>query len=211
MRKIGLFVLIIAAVAMAAPAMTSAREGNDVYQEQWSTDDWDAEPTTGGSHDGWGEYFITTFENTTGFDVTLLELGMPCCGPASDPDYGWVVWEDVGGMSAPSGGPTTADYYGSYTPVDSADDTFPPVTYTYVDLSAEGIVIPAGNFFSIGYDVTGNGGQIDFNGFDTWAWYYGAWDSDQSWGRTALIQVEGEYDDGAAVVDVSWGEVKNLD
>jgi hypothetical protein len=178
MRKI-LVVLMVFGVACFAA------------EYQFSTGSWDQVPNLGGSHDGWGEWFITAFENDTGEDINIIELGMPCCGPASG-DYGWVVWYDVGSLSAPSGPASTADAYGPYTPVDSNPSTFPPTTYTYVDLSGEDLTVEADTFFVIGYDVTGNGGQIDYNGYTTWAWYGGGWDPDPGYSRTALIQCLGE-------------------
>ena len=143
--------------------------------------------TTGGSNDGWGEWFITSVENNTGLDLILTQLAFPCCGDASD-SYGWIIWTDVGSLVAPAGDVNTCDYYGVYTPADP-DSTFPPDTYTYVDVSSSSIIIPAGNFFCFGYDNTQIGGQVDFNGVDTWSWYENAWDPDQGWSRTALIEV----------------------
>lgn len=162
-------------------------------------------PTTGGSYDGWGEWFITAIENNSGNDLLLTQISIPCCGPTTG-DYGWVVWSDVGGLNAPAGDAATADYYGAFSPVDPSPDTFPPTTYTDIDVSAAGAVIPAGNFFCVGYDNTGNGGQIDFNGVDTWAWYEGAWDGDQAWSRTAVIDVYADYVN--ALQRNSWASIK---
>ncbi|MBD3370164.1 hypothetical protein GF402_07365 [Candidatus Fermentibacteria bacterium] len=136
-------------------------------------------PTTGGSSSGWGEWFVTTVENDTGHDLVLTKFGFPCCGPTTG-DYGWIVWEDVGSIIYPPTQASGADFYGSFTPADTGY-TFPPDTYTYVDVSAEDIVISDGAFFCFGYDVTDIGGQIDYNGVETWAWYEGAWDPDQGW------------------------------
>ena len=123
----------------------------------------------------------------------MLTIGVVLfLGPATGA-YGWLVWTNVGGLNAPAGDATTADYYGSFTPVDPNPKTFPPTTYTYIDISAQNIVIPAGNYFCIGYDVTGNGGQTSFNGVDTWAWYGSVWDPDQGWSRTAILQVTADY------------------
>lgn len=165
-------------------------------------------PTTGGSHDGWGEWFIGTVFNDTGQDVTLVEFGFPCCGPPTE-EYGWLVWTNVGGFVPPAGDAYTAEYHGSYTPVDPNPDTFPPTVYTHIDVSGAGIVFAAGTYLCFGYDNTGNGGQTDFNGVDTWAWYTGMWDPDQSWGRTAILQIKGDF--GATPVDdTTWGAVKAL-
>ncbi len=162
-------------------------------------------PTAGGSNTGWGEWFITTVENDTGYDLALTQFGFPCCGDATD-TLGWIVWTDVGGMVAPSGGPSSCDYNGAFVPADP-DSTFPPDTYTYVDVSAENIVIPDGNFFCFGYDVTKIGGHIDYNGVETWAWYENAWDPDQGWGRTAVMEIYANY--ASALEGRTWGDIKS--
>lgn len=165
-------------------------------------------PTTGGSHDGWGEWFITTAYNGTGMDLVLVEFGFPCCGPPTEA-YGWVVWTEMLGYVAPGGNAYSAEYYGSFTPVDSNPTTFPPTTYTYIDVSAEGIVIADGTYFCFGYDNTGNGGQTTFNGVMTWAWYEGWWDPDEGWGRTAILQVKANYF-GTPVEESTWGAIKSF-
>lgn len=163
-------------------------------------------PTTGGSSSGWGEWFVTAILNNSGHDLLLTQISIPCCGPASG-DYGWVVWTDVGGLNAPSGPASSADFYGPYTPVDPNPETFPPITYVHIDVSASSVVIPSGNYFAVGYDVTGNGGQINFNGVNTWSWYENAWDSDQGWGRTGIIDVYANFD--TALARDTWASIKN--
>jgi len=165
-------------------------------------------PDLGGSADGWGEWFITTVLNDTGNDLILLEFGFPCGGPATGA-YGWVVWTDMGGLIPPGGGATTADYFGAFTPFDPDPTVFPPTTYTYVDVSAEYIIIPDGTYFCFGFDNTGHGGQTYFNGVDTWAWYEGFWDPDQDWGRTAILQVKANYY-GTPVEETTWCAIKGL-
>jgi hypothetical protein len=165
-------------------------------------------PDTGGSSDGWGEWFITTVYNDSGMDLILVEFGFPCCGPPTEA-YGWVVWTDMGGYVAPGGNAYSAEHYGSFTPVDPDPSTFPPTTYTYVDVSAKGIIIPDGTYFCFGYDNTGTGGQTVFNGVNTWAWYEGWWDPDESWGRTAILQVKANYS-GTPVTESTWGALKSL-
>jgi len=163
-------------------------------------------PTTGGSNDGWGEWFITSVQNNSGYDIALTQMAFPCCGDASD-SYGWVIWVDVGGLVAPAGDVGTCDYHGPYTPVDPGPGTFPPTVYTYVDISAENVIIPDGNYFCFGYDNTDTGGQIDFNGVDTWSWYEGVWDSDQGWSRTDIIEIYGNY--YTALEHSTWGAIKS--
>ena len=167
----------------------------------------DCVPTTAGSNTGWGEWFITTVYNDTGHDLRLMEFGFPCCGPPTEP-YGWLVWKNMGGYVAPSGNAYTAEHYGAFTPTDPGH-TSPPTVYTYVDVSGEAIVIPAGNYFCFGYDNTDLGGQISYNGVETWAWYGGEWDSDVSWGRTAILQVKADYV-VSPVEELTWGSIKAL-
>ncbi len=174
MRKILLVLLVLGIAAFAA-------------EYEFSTGGWDEDPALSGTSDGWGEWFITVFENDTGEDVKITELGMPCCGPTSG-DYGWVVWYDAGGMNPPPGDPYSADSYGPYTPESSSDFH----VYTYVDLSDEDVVVEAGTYFNIGYDNTASGGQAYYNGHPSWAWYSGYWDPEEDYGRTDLIQCRAE-------------------
>jgi hypothetical protein len=141
-------------------------------------------PTTGGSVVGWGSHFIVMTTNTSGSDINLSELGFPCGGPAST----WLVW--VG--SAQPADFSTPDFSGPFTPTDPDPATFPPTTYAYLDVTASNVLIPAGSDFWFGYENPGVGGQVDCNGLVTYAWYGGAWDPDDTWGRTAVMQVFGE-------------------
>jgi hypothetical protein len=115
----------------------------------------------------------------------------------------------MGGYVSPGGNAYSAEYYGSFTPVDSNPTTFPPTTYTYIDVSTESIVIADGTYFCFGYDNTGNGGQTTFNGVMTWAWYGGWWDPDEGWGRTAILQVKANYF-GTPVEESTWGAIKSF-
>ncbi len=162
-------------------------------------------PTTGGSSTGWGEWFILPILNDSGHDIILVELGFPCGGPETG-DYGWVVWTSVGGLNPPAGEASSADFYDSFVPTDPDPSTSPPETYSYIDVTAENIVIADGAYFCIGYDVTGIGGQVDFNGVNTWAWYQGAWDGDEAWGRTAILEVSADY--YQALEQNTWGSIK---
>jgi hypothetical protein len=177
MQKIAVFLAVLGAACLAA-------------EYQFSTGDWNQSPTAGGSASGWGEWLVTIFENDTGEDIALTELGMPCCGPPSE-DYGWLVWYDVDGLTDPPGDPTGADRHGPYTPESPSDYH----VYTYVDLSGEDVIIEEGTCFAVGYDVTEKGGHVAYNGYTTWAWYSGHWDPDYGWGATSLIQCRAESTD----------------
>jgi hypothetical protein len=167
----------------------------------------DVVPTLGGSDDGWASYFVTTVENDTGHNLLLVELGFPCGGPGP---VDWLVWSDVGGVQAPSGDYTTADYSGPFTPVDSNPDTFPPVTYTYIDISAEDIIIDPSAFLCIGYENPGMGGMVNYNGITSWGWYGGMWDPDSGYGRTAVLQVKANYSPFDSIQPTSLGVVKAM-
>jgi hypothetical protein len=223
MRKLLATAIILSLAALPALADTASKKGEPVDVNPATPgstsllrSDWeyntggslDFVPTTGGSHDGWGEWFLTCIQNNTGYDVKLMEFGFPCCGPATG-NYGWVVWLTAG-YGAPAGTADTADFYGGpWSPVDPSPDTFPPTTYTYLDVSAEGVIIPNGGWFVFGYDVTGNGGQTTYNGVETWAWYSGYWDSDVGWSRTAILQFKADYWTTPVQAE-SWSAVKSL-
>ena len=140
-------------------------------------------PTLGGSATGWASHFIVMATNTLGTNIRLTELGFPCGGPATI----WFVW--LGTAQPPNY--STPDFTGAFTPVDTDPTTFPPTTYTYVDISASNIEIAAGASFWFGFQNPGMAGQIDYNSVDTYGWYGGVWDPDGPWGRTTVMQVAG--------------------
>jgi len=192
-------------VVPAAPGTPSVWRADFEYNTGGAID---CVPTSGGDSADWAEYFVAPVANASGHQLKLIELGFPCGGPASQ-TYGWLVWHDLGGYAPPAGDATTADHYGALTPVDPNPETFPPTTYTYVDVSALNIIIDSGDTFGIGYDNTGIGGMVSFNGVQTWGWYGGVWDSDQTWGRTAVLQVKANFYD-SPVEATTWGAIKAL-
>ena len=223
MRKLLIALAVVAVVASPALAGVAYKDGGIVRDNPGPANepssiryDWaynsggylDFVPDMGGSSDGWGEWFIVTVYNDSGLNLMLVEFGFPCAGPPTE-EYGWVVWLDMGGYVPPSGDAYTAEFHGEFTPVDPDPNTWPPTTYTYVDVSSKGIVIPPGTYFCFGYDNTGMGGQTAFNGVDTWAWYSDMWDPDQSWGRTAILQVKANYF-SSPVEHETWGAIKAL-
>ncbi len=222
MKKLSL-VLIICLIAASSFGAIIDKNGTDVPTKpavaqaaDSAKDDWvyntggseDFIPTSQGSFDGWGEWFITTVMNDSGEDLYLTELGFPCSGPATG-EFGWVVWIDMGGLVPPAGPASTAHYYGAFSPIEP-DPAVDPLVYTYIDISTENIVVPAGTTFCFGYDNTGLGGQTDANGVETWSWYTEIWDSDSAWGRTDILQVKANFDGPVATQNVSFDQVKSL-
>lgn len=53
------------------------------------------------------------------------------------------------------------------------------------------------------------GGQVDFNGENTWAWYLDTWDPDADWGRTAVLQLKATHT-WVANDNVSLSRIKTL-
>ena len=155
----------------------------------------------GGSFDGWGTHYMAMVNNNTGQDLYLTELGFPCGGTIPS---GWFV--SVGAMP----GDYNTEFMGSFTADNPDGDTFPPTDYTYVDISESGIVVPTGMDVYWGYINPGIGGQTTANGVVTWAWYLGAWDADDAWGRTAVLQIKASFEDPVAADSETLGSIKAL-
>jgi len=147
--------------------------------------------TTSGSEDGWAWYILHLLTNTTGNDLWVKEWGFPCNlgdgGPALPVE--WVVF--AGGLP---GDPysTAWTYSGDFDPVDTSG-TFPATVYTYIDVTTDMVIIPDGVTVAWGYENPGLCGQVSYNGVETFGWYSGMWESDVSWGRTAVMQVKADY------------------
>jgi hypothetical protein len=220
-----ILVTVVAVLALTTPvlATTASKTGEPVTpnagpseQQHQILADWTYNtggspgfvPDMGGSATGWAEWFITTVQNNTGSDMHLVEFGFPCAGPPTG-TYGWIVWMDMGGDVPPAGPASTADYYGSFTPLDPDPNTFPPTTYTYVDVSSLCLTVFAGEYFCFGYDNTGMGGMTSYNGEVTWGWYAGIWDPDPNYGRTAILQVSADFGATAATAN-TWSGIKAL-
>lgn len=161
-------------------------------------------PDLFGSSLGWGQWFITSIQNNTSHNIQLVEFGFPCCGSVTG-SYGWVVWQ-VDGLNPPPGSPTTAEYHGSFVPVEGPSGD--PSVYTYVNVSSQMIVIPSGSFFCFGYQNTSFGGQTGYNGQATWAWDQNAWLADSDFNRTAVLQVTGQY--SGSLQSSTWAGIKSL-
>ena len=170
--------------------LTSSSLAADV--EYSTTGAMDTPATLGGDRDGWGTEFITRWDNLTGTDVIIDEFGWPCGGWWSQFWYVWIT------DTLPDD-PYTLEYYGSFVATSEDDTEWPPSLYTYVDMSNEGIVVPAGASMYFGYGNPGMGGQISFNGVETYSWLDDAWDMDGDFGRTAVMQFKGTFSNVSAV------------
>ncbi|MEZ4388207.1 MAG: FlgD immunoglobulin-like domain containing protein [Candidatus Krumholzibacteriia bacterium] len=173
-------IFLIAASALAADVEFS------------TTGAMDTPATLGGDRDGWGTDFITRWDNQTGRDVTIEEFGWPCGGWWSQFWYVWIT------DTLPED-PYTLEFHGSFVAASEDDTEWPPSLYTYVDVSGEGLVVPAGASMYFGYGNPGMGGQIGFNGVQTYSWLDDAWDMDGDFGRTAVMQFRGSF--GTVAVD----------
>ncbi len=224
MKKLLVLAAILAIAAPSAFGLIGSKDGSQATlvpgapnapsetRADWeynTTGMMDGAATSGGSATGWGEFFICTVQNTAGAEIFPIELGWPLCGAETEA-YGWLVWVgDMGGPVCPMGDAYTADFFGPFTPVDPAPGTFPPTVYTYVDVS--GFSIDAGAWFTFGYDNTGTGGHIDYNGVECWAWYGGAWDPEVNYARTQVHQIKANFEGGGTATETTtWGGIKAL-
>lgn len=162
----------------------------------------DTPATQGGDREGWGTEFITRWDNNTGQDIVLEEFGWPCGGWWSNFWYVWITSE------LPED-PYTLQFYGSFVAASEDDLEYPPSLYTYIDVSEEGILIPAGASMYFGYGNPGMAGQVLGSSAATYSWYEEMWDNDNAYNRTTILQFKGNpY---VVPVDaVSFGSVKAL-
>ncbi len=147
--------------------------------------------TTNGSASGWAYYTLHIWTNNTGEPQTLVELGFPTNEYSSDPIVMPVEWNvDLNQTSIYNvTNPYTWawDGVGTFYPA-GVIDTSPPTVYSIIDISGEGLVLPAGQSMAWGYENAGLCGQISYNGVETIGWYVSYWDSDVGYGRTGLQQ-----------------------
>ncbi len=200
MKRLMLIVVMITAVGVASAGVVG-KDGSTLPNNpnpvaniesplqaawEWSTaGSMDFVPTLGGSSDGWGTHFLATTVNTSGQDMRILEFGWPCGGTIAGE---WLVW--LGASMPPNY--SNPDFSGPFTATSPDPTTLPPTIYTYVDVSGANVVVPAGETVWFAYVNPGIGGQVAFNGVDTWSWYGGVWDPDQAWGRTAVMQLRAD-------------------
>jgi len=154
--------------------------------EYSTTGTMDTPATLGGDREGWGTDFITRWTNDTGNDVAITEFGWPCGGFWSQFWYVWI-------SDTMPADPYTLEFFGSFVATSEDDLEWPPSQYTYIDMTDEGIIIPEGATMYFGYGNPGMGGQIAFNGVETYSWLEDVWDMDGDFGRTAVMQFRGEF------------------
>lgn len=145
----------------------------------------DTPATHGGDRDGWGTEFITRWDNNTGQDLALLEFGWPCGGWWSNFWYVWI-------QSEIPADPYNLEYYGSFVAAIEDDTVYPPNLYTYIDISAEEIILPAGATMYFGYGNPGMAGQVLDSGVTTFSWYNDTWEDDGDYGRTTILQFKAD-------------------
>ena len=173
-----LAIVSLAASAFAASAFSATVEYN-------TTGTMDLPATLGGDHEGWGTHFMARWENITGDHVQVTEFGWPCGGFWAQFWYVWI-------SDTLPGVPGTQDFRGTFVAASEDESEWPPSLYTYIDVAALDIIIPAGATMYFGYGNPGMGGQVAFNGVETWSLYDWAWQSDTDYGRTAVLQFRGE-------------------
>jgi len=171
--------LLICMLILSAAALAS-----DV--EYSTTGAMDTPATQGGDLDGWGTDFLTRWVNNTGHDVRLDEFAWPCGGWWAQ---FWFVWISD---TLPEG-PWNFEHYGSFVPALEDETQYPPSIYTYIDVSDEGIIVPAGASMMFGYSSPGMAGQIDHNGVTTWSYLNDQWDNDGDFNRTTIMQFKGTF------------------
>jgi hypothetical protein len=182
------------------PYENASRVDADVEYNTTGTIDGPA--TTGGSASGWGTHFITSWTNNTGMELVVVELGWPCGGTGP---VDWMVWLGAGLPGAPG----SEMFGGVWTPASADGTTNPPPVYSYIDVTASNIIVPVGTTVYFGYENPGIGGQIPVNGVVTYAWYLGAWDPDDAWGRTAVLQIKAN-DTSVATEHSTMSQIKAL-
>lgn len=205
MRKIALVILFV--VLVLAPAVFAAHQAPTGKNSQMAeltpavaspipstvramveyntAGEVDTPATAAGDRDGWGTEFVTRWDNTTGEDITITEFGWPCAGWWANFWYVWISTE------LPAD-PYTLEFYGSFVAAVEDDTEYPPSMYTYIDMTEEGIIIPAGASMYFGYGNPGLAGQVYGSSAPTYSWYEDSWDSDNGFGRTTILQFKGD-------------------
>ncbi len=155
-----------------------------------------------GTSVNWGEYHITILENNTGSDLLITELGFSCSGPGPT---NWVVWTDVADF-APPGDPDSAEYQGTFTPLDP-NPYHTPAVYTDVNVTSESILFESGTLLCFGYENPGSGGFSELAGpVETWSLYNNIWYGDTQHMTTNCSQILAVY--SSSLARMTFGEIK---
>ena len=216
--------VVLAVLALAAPAfaatvskdglatMDITVSGNDTsgrYALEFSTGGaWDYIGPLGGNASGWCYYQLHEYTNETGGDLLIAEYGYPTAENSGDPiplPVEWVVALTASVFDIADPYTYAWNFSGDFMPTAPIDD---PTVFSVIDVTGEGIVLPAGGTMVWGCENAGIINQDYFNGVVTYGWYSGIWESDEPWGRTGIQQFGAGA--GTAALDASMGSVKAL-
>lgn len=135
-------------------------------------------------------YVTACIENDTGEWLRLRHMSFPASQIMRGPDWRWGIWTEMGVSGPPSGPPASADIIGFFPP---PTDIF---TYTVIPLNAYEIIIPPGEFFSVGYGCDmGHAGLYKVPSADTYRWDGKTWTSVEGEGYTVVLQVMADFID----------------
>lgn len=221
--------VVVAVLALAVPAMAMdiSRDGTQTAEPNafgtipagGDREDFefntagtiDFVPDAGGSASGWCYYQTHVLNNGTGFDISVTEVAActnEYTGEMIELPVEWVF--ELNSVIGDIGDPYVQDwdYRGDFYP-SGPPDQFPPVTYDYLDVSGEGIVLLNGSDTVWGFENAGVIGQQNGGVMDTYGWWEGVWEPDANWGRTGVQQIKGNYGQTAAG-EASFSQVKAL-
>lgn len=174
---------------------------------------WFQTPDLTGSASGWASYFLHVYTHFPGPELWLTDFWYPTNTYSTDPvsmPVDWVV--DIGNDDVLSILDPYTHYWsliGSFTP-EGALDTVPPDTYTHIELPDLTHRLASGESMVWGYENAGLAGMTEYGGETTYGWFYGVWEPDDFYGRTALMQFRGEYWQMVPVEGSSLSRVKSL-
>ncbi len=135
-------------------------------------------------------YVSATIENDSGNWLRLRNISFPAMEMNRGPDWRWFIWTGMETGGQPPGPPGSWTYSNIFPP---PTDIF---TYTVIPLSAYEIIIPPGEFFSVGYECAlGGAGLYKIPSADTYRWNGASWNSVEDSGFTVIMQVMADYFD----------------
>jgi hypothetical protein len=135
-------------------------------------------------------YAAATIENDTGEWLRLRNMSFPAMEATRGAEWRWVVWTGMGAAGPPPGVPISSDYSGHFP---APQDIY---TYTEIPLNAFEIIIPPGDFFSVGYECgLGHAGLYKAPTADTYRWNGSDWFNVEGEGYTVIMQVMADFID----------------